>query len=370
MNNHPVPPIDPDDARPSVIDSTLVWMLEHFKKTDWCLLAASQTEDATKVLPRGQLTLEQALKALHLGFFRLEGGGHVQEADHAPQPVQVSALLVFNSLMGSGGTTPGFKAKMLDLARTKCRTYLLYRLASGPVALVEVMTGKTIKLFKTVPEAMACYYSSLAGNGFQLASLGRWIDTQKGSRWMAGVWAGACGEMQSVVDFTPLPFDENLENLTNSLREAKVEIGLVRAIKSETKGKLAELKQDAEAMGMTWHELSLFQDRPNTPEHNLPFGPPVLLVHQKDRRVELRNNLLELAVKQRQDLILFVYGDGAIELIEPFHAVVKQTFTDLHAGVRAYAATLVYNSLFPLVEGRIVASNQPGPQSPESPRWT
>ena len=109
------------------------------------------------------------------------------------------------------------------------------------------------------------------------------------------------------------------------------------------------------APAMAWHELGLVQARSNTPENDQLIGRPFLLVTMKDLRRDLREPLNELAVKHRQDHVVFVYRDGGIELVAPYHNIVKATFLDLRAGIRAYIGTMIRDIALPVVEVRILS---------------
>ena len=108
-------------------------------------------------------------------------------------------------------------------------------------------------------------------------------------------------------------------------------------------------------MGMTSRELILTPFCPDTPDHGQVLGQPFLLVTTKAPRSDLRENLNELAIKHRQDYVVFVRREIYIELVAPYHNTLIAGFTDLHAGIRAYAGTMLRNVQLPVVEVRIVS---------------
>ena len=72
----------------------------------------------------------------------------------------------------------------------------------------------------------------------------------------------------------------------------------------------------------------------------------------QDSSTNLLDNLVDLAVEHRQDQVLYVHQDGTIELIEPYHRIIKKRLIGLGAGVRAYAADILHDKLLPPMELR------------------
>jgi len=361
--------------KPTIIESAGQYF-EHFKDTEFCFLVTDRAKEHPKGTPSALDRNCKALKDWGLGFFRVvgtgrrneadqkiekprpewrvEGMGPLNESDQLPDLVEVNALVIYNALRGSGGSLLLFGEKMRELAKQNGISFMLHRRRTGPIKLADVATGKPVRIYRNFEEAVAQYFAIVEGKGFQLESIHRELSRPKGTFMMAHIIAGNIGEMTKLAEFTPARFSEEFELLTDKLHNEKVEMGFVSALDSATNN-LAVLKEDATAMGMTWRELILTLYCPDTPDHGQVLGQPFLLVTTKDPRSDLRENLNEMAIKHRQDYVVFVRREIYIELVAPYHNTLIEGFTDLHAGIRAYAGTMLRNVQLPVVEVRIVS---------------
>lgn len=342
---------------------------DHLKNTEFCFVVTDGATQGRKNSPIGPDQVYKALKGWQLGFIRVVGSGRLGEPDdqagkprpnwrvlgmrqqneapRSPDAVEVNALLIYNAQRGSGATIPAFGEKMRELAQQNGLSSILHGLRAGPIKLIEVTTGKTLKIYPNFQDAAPDYLARVK-SGFQLASIHRELSRPKATFMIAHIVADRIGEMRSLAEFTPARFSEDFELLTERLHNDKVEMGFVAARESAAQAMLNELKADAVALDMTWHELGLV----DASTEGQVVGRPFLLVTMKGRRNDLREKLNDLAVKHRQDRALYAHRDGAIELISPYHDKLVETYVDLHAGLRAYLGTLFQ---LPVVQVRIVS---------------
>jgi hypothetical protein len=330
-----------------MIGPFLAKLLDHFSDTEFVFLADEFNPQSVAPPPMFLGTGRKSLKQSRLGHVRLAGTGKDLEAN---LDSEIRALLIFNALRGSGGSRPGFPGQVLHAARTVGTKFVLHHLKSGPVNMIDTDTGITVEAYRSLPEAISPYFSRLKASLFHVQQLDRALSRLKSARWMIGMAAEAAGEMMTMTDFTPVRFSSELEDRVRLLRSQRVEFGFVCARLVPGKPMIAALKNDAIAMGMEWHELNFAQHCPGKPGHGSPVGQPLLLVTMQNRRLDLMDRLNELAVQHRQDHLLRIYRDGAIELVAPYHNTVMESFTHLPAAVRALADRVIRNGLLPALE--------------------
>jgi hypothetical protein len=334
---------------PVIIESAEAYF-EAFKDTEFCLFATDRFKERSNRAVRSLNRILNALKASQLAFFRVVACGRLNQADKSSALVELKAVIIYNALRGSGGTLPAFREKMRDLAQQTGLSFMLHRPRGGPIKLIDVATSRTIKVYPSFQDAIKAYLAMVEGAGFELESLVRVLSRPKGTFMIAHIKAETVGEMLRAADFTPARFSEDFELLADKLLNDRREMGFVSPLDSGAKN-LARLKIDATAMGMTWRELVLVEYLPQQTGGDRAVGQPFLIVTMKAPRNDLRENLNELAVKHRQDHILYVHREGSIELLAPYHDTLKATFTSLRAGIRAYVGTMFR---LPVVEVRIV----------------
>ena len=336
--------------KPTVIESAGVYF-EHFKDVEYCVLFMGRREEHARSAPMASDRIYGALRAWKLAFFRLVGIGSMKTANRAGKTVEVRALMIYNAVTGSGSRVSAFAERMREMAKSNDLPFLLHGLGGGPIKLMDVHAGQTTKIYQSLRDALADCFARIEGEGFQLESLHRVLSRPKGDYTIAHIEAEAIGEMLRLADFTPARFSPELELLTEKLRTKRIEFGFIGTFNSGGKT-LVGLKEEATSMGMGWREIIVAEHGPDSPNQGQMIGQPFLLLTMKDQKADLRAYLTELAVRFRQDHVLFVYRDGSIELIEPYHDRLEATFTDLHAAVRAYLGTMY---LLPVVE--IILSN-------------
>ena len=337
-----------------MIEPSLAYFLEHFSNTEFYFIADEFSPHPATQVPMCLGPDRKSLKELRLGYIQLSGKGKEIETG---QLTEVHALLVFNAIRGSGGTLSGFAGLVLDSARSLGVAFVLHHLAGGPVKMIDTRTGITVKVYHSFPEALDPYFTQLKGTLFHVELLDRSLTRLQSARWMIGIAAQSAGEMMSPEYFSPARFGDQLEERIRLLRAQRAEFGFVSARLVAEKPMIEALQEDAEALGVAAHEVHLVQNCPGTPKHGLSIGQPFLLVTMGDRRGELMDRLNELAVQNRQDHVLRVYRDGAIEMVAPYHNTVKDMFIDLHAGLRAYADAMLHNAQIPVLEVRMASEN-------------